>query len=539
MSAVGRAIADLGARPARIRPDLVPARYLVWILVCWVLTLGTAALILIPGATDGIVADRAGTSGLIGLFTAPLGVRVLILVAGGVLAGVLVIGLRLRAAHLVARELGLVAAGGFPVLALAADRQWILAALALGLLVPAEVVAHRTDPSGRGTALVGLLAALTWSALLVAQFTTPDAGAGWTWIALFGFAAAFAAFGGYYGVARAAESRARWLRPLFRDEVPPLAVAGIVALVVVLTVLRLTVARELFPEPDPRLWSPLGAAPASWVHAALVAGLVVVIAARSVRRPLRRSRERRITAALAVAGNADLAAGVVVIVAGMLIAAATGELVAPGIPPLLVAALKFAGVVAIVVIALLPAFRGTAAPVARADHRRVPRAAHPPGSARAARAAAGRPNGLRRDARCRSPCSCSPSPSPGPSCPGCGGCSAPASSCASPRCRSSPCTPVGCCPPPGRTSGASCSSSASCSPSCSCCRSSPPTATGTRSDLLAASGGQLLALVVFLLALPSFLDDPQIVVLGLFWLSVAVIAALTVRTADDEETAAA
>jgi hypothetical protein len=57
-------------------------------------------------------------------------------------------------------------------------------------------------------------------------------------------------------------------------------------------------------------------------------------------------------------------------------------------------------------------------------------------------------------------------------------------------------------------------------------------------DLLAASGGQLLALVVFLLALPSFLDDPQIIVLGLFWLSVAVIAALTVRTADDEEPAA-
>jgi hypothetical protein len=39
--------------------------------------------------------------------------------------------------------------------------------------------------------------------------------------------------------------------------------------------------------------------------------------------------------------------------------------------------------------------------------------------------------------------------------------------------------------------------------------------------------------VVFALALPSFLDDPQIVVLGLFWLAVAVIAALTVRVADE------
>lgn len=538
MSAVGRAVADLGARVARIRLDLVPARYLVWILVCWVLTLGTAALILIPGATDGILAERAGSSGLIGLFTAPLGIRVLILVAGGVLAGVLVIGLRLRAAHPVARELGLVAAGGFPVLALAADRQWILAALALALLVAAEVVAHRADPAGRGTALVGLLTALIWSALLVAQFTTPDAGAGWTWIALFGFAAAFAAFGGYYGVARAAESRARWLRPLFRDEVPALAVAGIVALVIVLTALRLTVARELFPEPDPDLWSPFGAAPASWVHAVLVAGLVVVLAARSVRRPLRRSRERRVTAALAVAGNADLAAGVVVIVAGMLIAAASGELVAPGIPPLLVAALKFAGVVAIVVVALLPAFRGTAArslalitgvylvPLTLqgllAQPELLPNG--PTGFAAtpvqvallllAVAVAGAVVPGLRRML-------------------GAG---------LVVRLAAVPFVAVHA----GWLLPAAWSGLGRIVlvvgvvlavlfllPKLAADRDRHAL------DLLAASGGQLLALVVFLLALPSFLDDPQIVVLGLFWLSVAVIAALTVRTADDEEPAAA
>ena len=58
-------------------------------------------------------------------------------------------------------------------------------------------------------------------------------------------------------------------------------------------------------------------------------------------------------------------------------------------------------------------------------------------------------------------------------------------------------------------------------------------------DVLAASGGQVLALVVFTLALPSSLDDSQLVVLGLFWLSVAVIAALTVRVGDDPEAAPA
>ncbi len=49
-------------------------------------------------------------------------------------------------------------------------------------------------------------------------------------------------------------------------------------------------------------------------------------------------------------------------------------------------------------------------------------------------------------------------------------------------------------------------------------------------DVLTASGAQLLALVVFALAIPSFVDDGSTVVLGLFWLSVAVIAALTIRT---------
>jgi len=49
-------------------------------------------------------------------------------------------------------------------------------------------------------------------------------------------------------------------------------------------------------------------------------------------------------------------------------------------------------------------------------------------------------------------------------------------------------------------------------------------------DVLTASGAQLLALVVFALAIPSFVDDGSTIVLGLFWLSVAVIAALTIRT---------
>ena len=533
MSRVGRALA---ARVGRVRLDLVPPPYLPWILVCWLLTLGVATLILIPGATDDVTASRAGSSGLTGVFAAPLGIRVLLVAAGGVLAGVLVLVLRRRDGRPVARESGLAVAAGFPVLALAADRQWGFALAALALLVVAEIAAHRRALASRGGATaVAVLVAAVWAVLLVAQVVVPEAGARWTWIALFGFAAAFAAFGSYYGVARAAESRSRLLRPLFRDTLPALAVGGLVLAAVVVTGLRLTVARDLFPDPDPRLWTPFGTSPSSWLHAVLVAVLVVVLAARSVRRPRRRSRERGVTAALAVVGNADLAGGVLVIVAGLVVAAATGEVFAPGIPSVVIAALKFAGVVAITVVALLPTFRGTAARALAliTGAYLVPLTLH----------------GLLDRAGVALP-------------PGIAG---------------FPATPVQVAllllavavvgvivPAARRMLGASLVVRLAVVPLVAVHAGwllpaawsgfgrvvlvvgvvlallfllPKPAADRDRHglDLLSASAGQLLALAVFVLALPSFLDDPQLVVLGLFWLSVAVIAALTVRTTGDED----
>jgi hypothetical protein len=523
----------LGARIGLLRPDLVPARDLVWIVACWTLTVVAVVIILFPGSTDGIVARQAGSSGLIGLFMAPLGIRVFLLGAAALLAGTLVLVLRRSDAGAVARELGLAVAAVFPTLALLADRQWALAGIALVLAAAAEVIAHRPAVRGTDTA-VAVLATATWGVLLVEQFVAEDAADGWTWIALFGFAAVFAAFGSYYGVARAAESRSRRLQPLFRDDLPPAAVVGIVAVVVVLTALRLTVARDLFPTPDPRLWTPLETPPISWLHAALVAGLVVVLAARSVRHPLRRSQERRMTAALAVAGNAELAAGVAVILAGMVISAASGDFVAPGIPSVVVAALKFGGVVVITAVALLPAFRGTVARTLAliTGAYLVPLTLQ----------------GLLREGE-----------------PDVVGFAA---------------TPVQVAllllavavvgvvfPAVRRMLGSALTVRLAVVPFVAVHAGwllpaawtdlgrivlvvgvvlallflLPPLAADRERhalDLLGASAGQLLALVVFLLALPSFLDDPQLVVLGLFWLSVAVVAALTVRTAAAEEPAA-
>ena len=538
MPAVHRRLGHaLASRRGRRRLDLVPVRTLVWILSCWALTIVAAGVVLLPGITDGITAQQSDAGGLLGRFDAPLGIRVLLLVAAAVLAGALVLAAGLRDGHPIARESGLAAAGGFPILALAADRQWVLAAAALVALAMAEIVAHRAvGARPAGPFVVAFLVAAAWGALLVAQFTTPDAASGWTWIALFGFAAAFAAFGGYYGVARAAESRSRRLRPLFRDDLPTLAVAGLVAAAVVLTTLRLTIARDLFPDPDPRLWTPFVANPASWVHATAVAALVVVIAARSVRHPLLRSRERRVTAALAVAGNADLALGVVAIIVGMLVAAVSGEFFAPGIPGVVVAALKFGGVVLVALVALLPSFRGTAARALAL----ISGAYLVPLTLQGLLRQLGSPAGSLDFAA----------------------------------------TPVqiallllavaligAAVPALRRMLGTGLVVRLAVVPLVAVHAGwllpaawsdlgrivlvvgvvlalvflLPPLAADRERhalDLLTASAGQLLALVVFLLALPSFLDDPQIVVLGLFWLSVAVIAALTVRTAGEDAAAA-
>jgi hypothetical protein len=542
MSRASELVGGIGERVGRLRLRSIPAPYLAWVLACWVVALLLAAAILLPGGTDGIVAQQAGSSGLVGIFTAPLGIRLLVVAAGGILTGTLLVALLIRErldfapARRVARELALGAAGGFPVLALAADRQWVFAGAALVVLGLAEVAAHRPSAATRaGTTLVGLLAAATWGVLFVAQLTTPTAARGWAWIALFGFAAAFAAFGSYYGVARAAESRVAWLRPLFRDDLRPVVVAGIVAAVVVLVVLRLTVARDLFPSPDPELWSPFAKAPISWAHAVAVGALVVAVAARSVRRPLRRTRERRVTAALAVAGNVDLALGIAVILVAMAVAAVTGGFLIPDVPPIVVAVLKFAGVAAITVVALLPSFRGTAARALAivSGAYLVPLTL----------------NGLLGAAGVTLP-------------PGLAG---------------YPASPVQvmlvllvvavvgvAVPAVRREFGGGLVARFAVVPIVAVHAGWLLPAVWSDAgriilvvgvlaavllllprraedrdqhalDVLGASGGQVLALGVFALALPSFLNDSQLVVLGLFWLSVAVIAALTVRVADDPE----
>jgi hypothetical protein len=353
----------LTRRIGRLRPGLIAAPVRAWVVLCWLVSLGLAVVVLIPGLTDTLAAEG---SGVIARFSAPLWFRVAILTAASALAGAAVTRAvtawrmpeQPRGRHAIVRELILIGAPAFPVLALLADRDLPLALLALVLAAGAAIVAHR---SAHAT-LAGLLASLPWLVLIGHQFgTAGSSSASWVWVALFGVAAALAAFWSYYGVARAAESRTARLGFLTRPNRHPFIVAGIVIVAVVIVALRLTVLRELFPMPDPLLWSPLATPPISWLPAAVVAGLLVVVAVRASRRPLRRFGERGVVAVLAALGNLELVISVLVISTGMVVAVATGGVFLPDAWKPLVPAAKFVGVVLLGLAMLLPAFRGTVA----------------------------------------------------------------------------------------------------------------------------------------------------------------------------------
>ena len=360
----------LRLRLSRLRPDLLPVPYRIWFVVSVIVSLGLAAVILIPGLTDAVTAEGEG---VIAQFFAPFLFRLSVLTGVAILVGASVVWVLLRdrvssrdllRRDAVLRELVILTVALFPAFALIADAQLVRALIALVPGVALIVLAHVAPvrASHWGIAATGLVATITW--LTLHDYQATEAGSSsnsWLWVSLFGIAAAFAAFSSYYGVAVAAESRSSRLRFLYRGDLHPLVVLGIVVACAALVGLRLTVARELFPEPDPQLWSPFGKSPLSWLIALVVATLLVVVAVRASRQPLTRFGDRRVVAALATLGNLELVISVVVIGVAMVVAALTGAVFLPDTWIAFVPMLKFAGVVLLAVIVLLPMFRGTAA----------------------------------------------------------------------------------------------------------------------------------------------------------------------------------
>lgn len=353
-------------RLERVRLDRVPVATRPWIVVCWTLTAMLAVVLLWPGLTDVVAVDERTASHLLDAFLAPVWMRVVILVATAGVSGAAIVRELLRSAARdakaspVRRELTL-ALAAFPALSLIADRMpWWAIGAALALAA-AELVAHLGRASRARAARAGVVAAAAWLVLAAAQLAGAPS-TGWTWSVLFGLAAGFAAFGSYYGIQRAAESRTRAVDVLFRTRMPPWVVLAVVLAVALVVVLRLTVLRELFSEPDPTLWSPLAKeSPLSWLHAALVAGLIVAAGLVSTRRPRARLGERRIAGGLALVGNAELMIGSGVLLVAFLVAVPLGRAPLPDAWVAWVPAVKLAGVVLVGLSALLPRLRGTAA----------------------------------------------------------------------------------------------------------------------------------------------------------------------------------
>jgi hypothetical protein len=317
-------------------------------------------VLLIPGITDSLSVEAPG---VIARFTASLPFRISMLIAASVVVGAAVVW-AIRAAARWVREAIVVTVAVIPALTLMADAAWAWSAIAAVPAVLFLVLVH--VPLARGGLGVisglGLLAAVPWLTLAAHQPTAAGSSpSSWLWIALFGAAAAFAAFGSYYGVARAAESRSSRLTFLYRAAVPPAVVLLIVLACIGIVVLRLTVARELFPAPDPNLWAPFGRSPLSWAIALIVAAVIVGIAVSASANPFARFGERRVVAALAALGNLELIRSMLVIVLGIVVAIFTATVILPIEWLAVVPLAKLVGVLVFLIVVLLPPFRRTAA----------------------------------------------------------------------------------------------------------------------------------------------------------------------------------
>lgn len=340
----------------RVQPAALP-----WIILCWVLSLAAIVVLLWPGALTAISERPIPVVEGISSFNPPGWFRSLALIAAAVFTGAAIV--ISRTAHEdgpqpIRRFVDEVIVGVALVLPgamLIADQAWLFAVAAVLLAVAAELM--RRGPRAVGA----VLGAAAWLVVLGYQFTLGGRAPGsWVWVAMFGFAAAVAAFGAYYGVARAAETRTRAIRVLFRERWNGWIVLVVAVVAAGLIVLRLTALRDLFPPPDPELWAPWNRYWTSWLFAALVAAVLVAVSLRSARRPLLRVGQRRVTAGLAVLGNLNLVFVALLIVIGLGMAA-VGNVDVPLEWAPVVPWLKFGGVVLLGLAMLLPRLRGTAA----------------------------------------------------------------------------------------------------------------------------------------------------------------------------------
>jgi hypothetical protein len=94
--------------------------------------------------------------------------------------------------------------------------------------------------------------------------------------------------------------------------------------VIALVLARSTIGRDLFNEWDAQIWAPWQKAPMSWVIAVFVGTVITVAAVRSSRDPFRRHRERLVAGSIAATGVMELALSWLAVVIGMVVAIFSG-----------------------------------------------------------------------------------------------------------------------------------------------------------------------------------------------------------------------
>lgn len=276
------------ARPDRVVPGAVPVVAAVWVsgaVLAW-----TALLPFAPIDGSGLPADWVRVVLYSGIA---------VLTATGVLAA---IAASARSAGFPWSAMALAAAvavgTALPLLAFIGGPPWAAvlsgaSALAGTALAVAACLRHLI---GRGWLASGaaLLCAVPWllSAVVTSGQAASEAEGLWRMVGFIGVEVfSLAAF---YGFATAARKRADASRRVLVAGVSRSWLAAALGAALLVMILRLTVAHDLFSDPY-GLWSLR--TPASWPMSALLAGLIVYLTLRSERRPL---QDRGFTGLLAV-----------------------------------------------------------------------------------------------------------------------------------------------------------------------------------------------------------------------------------------------
>ena len=315
--------------------DLVPGGFRVVVILVWVATAILAGVLLFLDP-DSVRSEESAGANPLEQFFAPLWLRMLLITVIALLAvsATAIAGLRASLGGRGRRRVSLfecvlAVSLGFPAFAMAADQQFLLASIALLMLIGVEWFAHTravTSRAPRWLPAVAGAVALPWLVVLVAQPLDAVGSGGWTWAAIFWFAATFAVFGAYYGIVRASAARARRVRFTKRSDMRPGIAWACIAVVAVLILARFTVARSLFNESDALLWAPWAKAPMSWVLAALIASVIAFAAIRSSANPFRQYGERLVSGVIAGAGEVlELVLSWFAVIVGMTVAIFTGS----------------------------------------------------------------------------------------------------------------------------------------------------------------------------------------------------------------------